>query len=85
LLRSPGAYFTKEDNPAGLTLCHAKLISNRGAWLEFDTKYCRRNVSENQRQEKDCHYYLATGARVNTNQLTTMFAKEDNSPNHSLY
>ena len=38
LLRSPGVYFTiDEDAGSGLGLCHAKLISNRGAWLEFDT------------------------------------------------
>src|SRR5512137_1457061 len=38
LLRSPGVYFTiEEDVSTGDNLCHAKLISNRGAWLEFDT------------------------------------------------
>ena len=38
LLRSPGVYFTVEDDASsGRGLCHAKLISNRGAWLEFDT------------------------------------------------
>ena len=38
LLRSPGVYFSAEEDPTtGATLCHAKLISNRGAWLEFDT------------------------------------------------
>ncbi|MEE9198995.1 MAG: DNA-directed RNA polymerase subunit beta, partial [Dehalococcoidia bacterium] len=38
LVRSPGAYFTRESDPAsGRTLCNAKLIPNRGAWLEFET------------------------------------------------
>ncbi len=38
LLRSPGVYFTAEEDPSsGHILCHAKLISNRGAWLEFET------------------------------------------------
>ncbi|MGC8787477.1 MAG: DNA-directed RNA polymerase subunit beta, partial [Anaerolineae bacterium] len=38
LIRSPGAYFTvEEDAVTGRRLCMAKLIPNRGAWLEFDT------------------------------------------------
>ena len=38
LVRSPGAYFTVEEDPAtGHPLCSAKLIPNRGAWLEFET------------------------------------------------
>ncbi len=38
LVRSPGAYFTLERDPStGRMLCHAKLIPNRGAWLEFET------------------------------------------------
>src|ERR1044071_4671505 len=38
LVRSPGVYFTVEDDPAsGRPLSFAKLIPNRGAWLEFET------------------------------------------------
>jgi DNA-directed RNA polymerase subunit beta len=38
LIRSPGAYFTvSEDRASGRRLCMAKLIPNRGAWLEFET------------------------------------------------
>src|SRR5579885_2028387 len=38
LVRSPGVYFTSEDDPAtGRPLFAAKLIPNRGAWLEFET------------------------------------------------
>ncbi len=38
LVRSPGAYFTADMDPAtGRKLFGAKLIPNRGAWLEFDT------------------------------------------------
>ena len=37
LVRSPGAYFTLEhDATSGRELCFAKLIPNRGAWLEFE-------------------------------------------------
>ena len=38
LVRSPGVYYTIEtDTATGKRLCHAKLIPNRGAWLEFET------------------------------------------------
>ncbi|MFQ5879584.1 MAG: DNA-directed RNA polymerase subunit beta, partial [Dehalococcoidia bacterium] len=38
LVRSPGVYFTLErDATSGRDLCFAKLIPNRGAWLEFET------------------------------------------------
>ena len=37
LVRSPGVYFTIESDPSsGRDLCYAKLIPNRGAWLEFE-------------------------------------------------
>jgi len=43
LIRSPGAYFTvDEDRTTGRQLCMAKLIPNRGAWLEFET--ARRDI-----------------------------------------
>ncbi|MBI4496477.1 MAG: DNA-directed RNA polymerase subunit beta, partial [Chloroflexi bacterium] len=38
LVRSPGVYFTVEEDPTtGRPLAFAKLIPNRGAWLEFET------------------------------------------------
>ena len=38
LVRSPGAYFSTVTDPTtGRDLCAAKLIPNRGAWLEFET------------------------------------------------
>ncbi|MHB1294295.1 MAG: DNA-directed RNA polymerase subunit beta [Anaerolineae bacterium] len=43
LIRSPGAYFTiDEDRTTGRQLCMAKLIPNRGAWLELESS--RRDV-----------------------------------------
>jgi len=43
LLRSPGVYFSAEEDPvSGRLLCGAKLIPTRGAWLEFETS--NRNV-----------------------------------------
>jgi len=38
LVRSPGVYLTlEEDVTTGRNLCYAKLIPDRGAWLEFET------------------------------------------------
>ncbi len=38
LIRSPGVYFSApEDRATGRVLASAKLIPNRGAWLEFET------------------------------------------------
>ncbi|MBX6341868.1 MAG: DNA-directed RNA polymerase subunit beta, partial [Thermomicrobiaceae bacterium] len=43
LVRSPGVYFELVEDPTtGRRLCGAKLIPNRGAWLEFETS--NRNV-----------------------------------------
>ena len=43
LIRSPGVYFSAERDPnTGRDLHSAKLIPNRGAWLEFETN--RRDV-----------------------------------------
>ena len=38
LVRSPGVYYTAIEDPAtGRPLYSAKVIPNRGAWLEFET------------------------------------------------
>jgi len=39
LIRSPGVYFSAEEDPAsGRPLGQAKLIPDRGAWMEFETR-----------------------------------------------
>jgi len=39
LIRSPGVYFeVEEDRTTGRRLCMAKLIPDRGAWLEFESR-----------------------------------------------
>jgi DNA-directed RNA polymerase subunit beta len=39
LIRSPGVYFdTEEDRTTGRRLCTAKLIPDRGAWMELETR-----------------------------------------------
>ena len=82
LLRSPGAYFTVEESPGGLNLCHAKLISNRGAWLEFDTSTADVLSVKINGKRKIAITTLLRALGFNTNTLLSMFSKEDNSPNH---
>ncbi len=44
LVRSPGVYYTKTEDPStGRNLFSAKVIPNRGAWLEFETT-AKQNV-----------------------------------------
>src|SRR5512136_870986 len=39
LIRSPGVYFDADEDPStGRTLAQAKLIPDRGAWMEFETR-----------------------------------------------
>ena len=39
LIRSPGVYFDADPDPSsGRALAHAKVIPDRGAWMEFETR-----------------------------------------------
>jgi DNA-directed RNA polymerase subunit beta len=39
LIRSPGVYFdAEEDRTTGRRMSNAKLIPDRGAWMEFETR-----------------------------------------------
>ncbi len=84
LLRSPGVYFTvEEDATSGRELCHAKLIPDRGAWLEFETS--NRDVISAKidgRRKIPVSTLLRTIGYSNDKQLLTMFSKEDSSPEH---
>ena len=82
LLRSPGAYFTIEESPGGLNLCHAKLISNRGAWLEFDTSTSDVMSVKINGKRKIAVTTLLRALGYDAKTLLTIFSKEDNSPNH---
>jgi len=84
LLRSPGVYFTTEEDAAtGHTLCFAKLIPTRGAWLEFETS--NRNVIsakiDGKRKIPITTLLRAIGFGSDE-ELFTLFADEDSSPDH---
>ena len=37
LVRSPGAYYTKDIDQTGKNIFNAQVIPNRGAWIELET------------------------------------------------
>ena len=86
LLRSPGIYFTiTEDTSSGLGLCHAKLISNRGAWLEFDTS--NSNVISakiNGKRKIPVTTLLRAIGYSSDEQLLSLFSNEDTNPDHQF-
>ncbi|MDD4859758.1 MAG: DNA-directed RNA polymerase subunit beta [Dehalococcoidales bacterium] len=84
LLRSPGVYFTtEEDATTGRTLCYAKLIPTRGAWLEFETstKDVLSTKIDGKRKIPITTLLRAIGFGKD-DELLTLFAKEDASPEH---
>jgi DNA-directed RNA polymerase subunit beta len=86
LIRSPGVYFTAaEDRATGRVLCSAKLIPNRGAWLEFETS--KRDVLsvkvDRKRKIPVSMLLKAVGVGDGTDEgLLNIFAGVDNSPEH---
>jgi DNA-directed RNA polymerase subunit beta len=96
LIRSPGAYFTvDEDRATGRRLCMAKLIPNRGAWLELETS--RRDLVsvkvDRKRKIPVTVLLRALGVIEGTEgddlirngsdeELLTLFAAVDSDPDH---
>jgi DNA-directed RNA polymerase subunit beta len=83
LLRSPGVYFSAEEDPTtGATLCHAKLISNRGAWLEFDTATSDvMSVKINGKRKIPVTTLLRAIGYGDEKRILSLFTKEDNASN----
>ncbi|MAG15280.1 MAG: DNA-directed RNA polymerase subunit beta [Dehalococcoidales bacterium] len=84
LIRSPGAYFTvEEDALTGRDLCFAKLIPTRGAWLEFETS--NRDVISAKidgKRKIPITTLLRAIGHGSDEELLSMFAAEDASPEH---
>ena len=60
LVRSPGVYFTADEDPTtGRSLFAAKLIPNRGAWLEFETSNQELALGQDRPQAQDSHHDAA--------------------------
>lgn len=85
LIRAPGVYFSlEEDRATGRQLCYAKLIPNRGAWLEFETS--KRDVIsvkiERKRKLPVTVLLRALGYGSNE-ELLALYETVDTIPDHS--
>ncbi len=86
LLRSPGVYFTaEEDATSGRSLCHAKLIPTRGAWLEFETS--NRNVISTKidgKRKIPITTLMRAIGHSSDEELLNLFVQEDSSLEHQF-
>ena len=84
LIRSPGVYFTtEEDRITGRELCMAKLIPNRGAWLEFETsKRDVLSVKVDRKRKLPVTILLRAAGIGSDEQLLELFKKSDSMPDH---
>ncbi len=84
LLRSPGVYFTVEEDAAtGRKLCYTKLIPTRGAWLEFETS--NRDVISAKidgKRKIPCTSLLRAIGYGRDDQILELFAKDDTDTDH---
>jgi len=85
LIRSPGAYFqVKQDKKTGRQLCRAKLIPNRGAWLEFDTSAKDViSVKVDRKRKIPVTILLRAVGFGNDDELLERFRQCDNMPDHA--
>ncbi|MBN1137457.1 MAG: DNA-directed RNA polymerase subunit beta, partial [Anaerolineae bacterium] len=84
LIRSPGVYFTvEEDRITGRGLCMAKLIPNRGAWLEFETaKRDVLSVKVDRKRKLPVTILLRAAGLGSDEQLLDLFKLSDSMPDH---
>ncbi|MBI4200330.1 MAG: DNA-directed RNA polymerase subunit beta, partial [Chloroflexi bacterium] len=84
LVRSPGIYFTLEEDPAtGRSLCYAKLIPYRGAWLEFETSPRDILWVKVDRKRKTPVTTLLRAVGLGSNEeLVELFREVDTNPEH---
>ncbi|MBN1312419.1 MAG: DNA-directed RNA polymerase subunit beta [Anaerolineae bacterium] len=99
LIRSPGVYFDITKDPAtGRTLAAAKLIPDRGAWMEFETRRSDYlTLKFNRKRTIPVTILLRALAAVSDGteglspidqgtdeELLALFADADNNPDHPL-
>jgi len=86
LIRSPGVYFTaEEDLVTGRSLCSAKLIPNRGAWLELETsKRDVISVKVDRKRKLPVTILLRAVGYGTDEELFELFREVDIAPDHSF-
>ncbi len=83
LIRSPGVFFTAENNQ-GRKLFGAKVIPNRGAWLEFETdKQGVINVKIDRKRKVPVTALLRAFGYADNKQLRDLFDDVDANPDLS--
>ncbi|NQW16682.1 MAG: DNA-directed RNA polymerase subunit beta, partial [Chloroflexi bacterium] len=86
LVRSPGAYFTASKDPAtGRTLCAAKLIPYRGAWVELETS--NRDilyVKVDRKRRTPVSTLLRALGYTGDEELIELFKDVDTNPDHQI-
>jgi DNA-directed RNA polymerase subunit beta len=84
LVRSPGVYYTGAEDPAtGRILYAAKVIPNRGAWLEFETSNKDLLSVKVDRKRKIPVTTLLRAVGVEDNaEMLRLFAPADDHPEH---
>jgi len=84
LIRSPGIYYTvEEDRITGRGMCMAKLIPNRGAWLEFETaKRDVLSVKVDRKRKLPVTILLRAVGYGTDEELYSLFEMADTMPEH---
>ncbi|MDP6226265.1 MAG: DNA-directed RNA polymerase subunit beta, partial [Dehalococcoidia bacterium] len=84
LVRSPGIYFVYEKNLASdRSLCFAKLIPSRGAWLEFETSSKDvLSVKVDRKRKVSATTFLRALGVATDEELLELFEEVDTDENH---
>jgi len=84
LVRSPGVYYSATEDPtSGRTLFSAKVIPNRGAWLEFETSNKDLLSVKVDRKRKIAATTLLRAVGFETNEeIAGLFTNVDTDPDH---
>ena len=84
LVRSPGVYYSEVEDPAsGRMLFSAKVIPNRGAWLEFETNNKDQLWVKVDRKRKIAATTLLRAVGYETNdEIAGLFGSVDIDPEH---
>ena len=83
LVRSPGVYYTATEDPATGRMLHAaKVIPNRGAWLEFETSNKDLLSVKVDRKRKIPVTTLLRAVGLETSEIEKIFGPADDNPEH---
>src|ERR671930_549866 len=84
LVRSPGVYYSEVEDPtSGRMLYSAKVIPNRGAWLEFETNNKDQLWVKVDRKRKIAATTLLRAVGYEQNdEISALFATVDTDPEH---